>query len=44
MTQNLTQFAVLLLCDDSTGCGEMCDYFTIDADTMIDIVYEVDLN
>ena len=31
-------FAVLLLCHDSTGCDEMCDYFAIEADTMIDIV------
>ena len=33
-----TQFAVLILCHDSTGCGEMGDYFAIEADTMIDIV------
>ena len=34
----LDQFAVLILCHDSTGCDEMGDYFAIEADTMIDIV------
>ena len=32
--QDCTQFAVQILCHDSTGC----DYFAIEADTMIDIV------
>ena len=41
--QDCTQFAVLILCHDSTGCDEMCDYFAIEADTMIDI-YKDDLN
>ena len=36
--QDCTQFAVLILCNDSTGCDEMGDYFAIVADTMIDIV------
>ena len=36
--QDCTQFAVLILCHDSTGCDEMGDYFVIEADTMIDIV------
>ena len=36
--QNSTQFAVLILCHDSTGCDKMGDYFAIEADTMIDIV------
>ena len=36
--QNCTQFAVLILCHDSTGCDGMGDYFAIEADTMIDIV------
>ena len=31
-------FAVLILCHYSTGCDEMCDYFAIEAGTMIDIV------
>ena len=44
MEQDLTQFAVLILCDDSTACGEMGDYFATDADTMVDIVCEVDLS
>ena len=35
--QDCSQFAVLILCRDSTGCGEMGDYFEIEADTMIDI-------
>ena len=42
--QDYTQFAALILCDDSTGCDEICDQFAIDADIMIDIVCEVDLN
>ena len=36
--QGCTQFAVLIQCHDSTGFDEMCDYFAIEADTMIDIV------
>ena len=36
--QDFTQFAVLILCHDSTGCDEMGDYFAIEAETMIDIV------
>ena len=36
--QDCTQFAVLILCHDSTGCDEMGDYFAIEADTTIDIV------
>ena len=36
--QNCTQFAVLILCHDFIGCDEMCDYFAIKADTMVDIV------
>ena len=31
-------FAVQILCRDSTGCDEMDNYFAIEADTMIDIV------
>ena len=38
MEQDCTQFAVLILCHDSTVCDEMDDYFAIEADTMIDIV------
>ena len=44
MDQDLSQFAVLELGDDSTGCNEMDDYFATEADTMIDIVCKVDLN
>ena len=36
--QDCTNFAVLILCHDSTGCDKMGDYFAIGADTMIDIV------
>ena len=41
---DLTQFAVFSLCNESTGCGEMGGLFATEADTMIDIVCEVDLN
>ena len=41
MEQDYTQFEVLILCDDSTGCDEICDCFATEADTMIDIVCEV---
>ena len=27
MERGLTQFAVIILCDDSTGCDEVSDYF-----------------
>ena len=43
MEQDLTQLAVIIFCDDSTGCDEMDDYFATE-DTIIDIVCEVDLN
>ena len=36
--QDCTQFAVLILCQDFTGCDERGDYFAIEADTKIDIV------
>ena len=36
--QDCTQFSVLILCHDSTGCDEMGDNFATEADTMIDIV------
>ena len=44
MEQDFTKFAVLILCDDSTGCDAMGDYFATEADTIIDIVCEVGLN
>ena len=34
----LYSVAVQILCHDSTGCDEMGDYSTIEADTMISIV------
>ena len=36
--QDCTQFAVIILRHDSTGCDEMGDYFAIEADIMIDIM------
>ena len=39
MEQDLPQFAVLIIYDNSTVCGEMDDYFATEADTMIDIVH-----
>ena len=36
--QDCTQFAVLILCHDSTGCDEMGIYFATEKDTMTDIV------
>ena len=44
MEQDLIQLAVIILCNESTGCDEMDQYFATEADTMIDIVCEVDLN
>ena len=44
MEQDLTQLAVILLCSDSTGCDKVDDCFATEADTMVDIVCEVDLN
>ena len=32
MEQDYTQFEVLILCDDSTGCDEICDCFATEAD------------
>ena len=32
------------MCNDSTGCDEVDSYFARDEDTMIDIVYEDDLD
>ena len=39
LEQDLTQLAVIILCDDSTGCDELDYYFATEADTMVDIVY-----
>ena len=35
MNQDLTQFAALILFEDSTGCDKMGDYFATEVDTMI---------
>ena len=37
MKQGLSQFSVLVLCDNFTGCDEMGDYFSSEADTIIDV-------
>ena len=44
MEQDHFHFAVLILCDDFTGCDEKGYDFAIEADTTNDIVCEVDLN
>ena len=44
MEQDRIKFAVLILCDDSAGCVEMGDCFATQADTMLDIVCELNLN
>ena len=36
--------SVQIICDDSTGCDKMGDYFDTGTSTMKDIVFEVDLN
>ena len=41
MEQDLTQLASIILCDDSTGCDEVDGYFATEADTMIDIVCDL---
>ena len=43
MEQDLTRFEDKILCDDSTGCNEVDNYFATEADKMIDILYEYDL-
>ena len=40
--QHLTQFAVKILFDDSTGCHERNIFFAREADIMKDIVYDLD--
>ena len=44
MEQGLTHFAVGILCDDFTGLDEVDNYFVTDADTVLYIVYEYDLD
>ena len=44
MEQDFTQLAIIILCDGSTGCDGVDDYFATEADTIIHIVCEVDLN
>ena len=40
MEQDHTQFSDTILCDDSTGCDEVDNYFAKEADTMIYFLYE----
>ena len=40
MEQDLTQLSVKLLSNDSTGSGEVGNYFATKAESMIDIVRE----
>ena len=42
MEQELTLFAVIILCDNSAGC-DMDVFIATETDTIIDIVCEVDL-
>ena len=44
MEQDLSQFAILMLCDDSTSCDEMSYFYATEAETMMDIVCEVQVN
>ena len=39
MEQDFTQFTDKILCDDSTSCDEVDNYFATEAATMIDILY-----
>ena len=41
MEQALTQFTVNILFDDSTGFGEADKHFATEADSMIDILYDL---
>ena len=40
--QHLTQFAVKILFDNSTGCDERDNYFAREADIMKDIIYDLE--
>ena len=42
MEKVLIQFAVKIMCDDSTGFDEMDNYFATEANKMINIVYDLD--
>ena len=42
MEQDCDQFEVIILCDDSTDCDEVEDYFATETDTNIDLACEVD--
>ena len=44
MEQTLTQFAVIIICDDSTSFDEMGDYVATETDSTICIVCEADSN
>ena len=42
--QDLTKFAVKILCGDSSGCNEVDNYFATEADTMMNILFDYDLD
>ena len=44
MEQDLTQFADKILSDYFTGCDKVDNYFATEADTMINMLYEYDLD
>ena len=44
MEQDLTQPTVIILLNESAGCDEMDNYFVTEADTIIGIVCDVNLN
>ena len=44
MEHTLTQFADIILCDDSTSFDEMGDYVATETDSTIYIVCEADSN
>ena len=42
--QDLTQLAIIILCGDSAGFGDVDDYSATEADKMVDVVNKVYLN
>ena len=44
MEQDLTPFAIKILCDDPTACDEVDNIFATEAGAMIDILYECDMD
>ena len=44
MKHDLSQLTIIIMCDDSTGCDEVDDYFSTEIDTIMEIVCENDLD